>query len=166
MTENKLTIEHLAAFLPYGLKLQYLVRDKPEREGVMTKIIHNENETHPTKVSIDYYDAEHIWMFKPYLRPLSHLTQEIEHNGERFVPLYKLFEIEYKDTAHVENIREMYINIGTRFLSCSHLGTAVELSINIQEIEKNNYWKIKKLHEWNFDLHSLIDHNLALPIED
>ena len=69
----ELQIKHLAPYLPYGLKLQYVVREKVEKTGIMKSIIHNEDETHPTKVSIEWGDAEHIWMFKPLLRSLSEI---------------------------------------------------------------------------------------------
>ena len=41
-----LSAVHLAPYLPYGLKLQYVVRDKVEKTGIMKSIIHNEDETH------------------------------------------------------------------------------------------------------------------------
>lgn len=72
----ELEVKHLAPYLPYSLKLQYVVREKVEKNGIMTSIVHNKNETHPTKVSIDWYNEEHIWMFKPILRPLSDLHSE------------------------------------------------------------------------------------------
>jgi len=34
---------------------------------------------------------------KPIVRPLSQLTQEIEHNGEKFIPIVELFKIEFID---------------------------------------------------------------------
>lgn len=34
---------------------------------------------------------------KPILHPLTDLTKEIEHNGEKFVPLYRLLENNYFD---------------------------------------------------------------------
>jgi len=74
-----LEVKHLAPYLPYGLKLQYVVREKVEKTGIMKTIIHNEDETHPTKVSIDWNDSEHIWMFKPILRPLKEIQNEIEN---------------------------------------------------------------------------------------
>lgn len=66
----ELEAKHLVPYLPYALKLQYIVKDKVEKTGYMRSISHNEDETHPTRVSIDYNQEEHIWMFKPILRPL------------------------------------------------------------------------------------------------
>ena len=70
----ELEVKHLAPYLPYGLKLQYVVREKVEQTGIMKSISHNEDETHPTRVSISaMYNEEHIWMFKPMLRRKTHL---------------------------------------------------------------------------------------------
>lgn len=70
----ELEVKHLAPYLPYGLKLQYVVREKVEQIGIMKSISHNEDETHPTRVSISaMYNEEHIWMFKPMLRRKTHL---------------------------------------------------------------------------------------------
>lgn len=72
----ELEVKHLAPYLPYGLILQYVVREKVIKTGIMKSIIHNEDETHHTKVSIEFGEAEHIWMFKAVLRPLSQLGDE------------------------------------------------------------------------------------------
>lgn len=85
-------------------------------------------------------------------RPLSSLTTEIEHNGEKFVPIHKLFDIEYAGTSHVENVRNQYFSNTGRFVSSSHFGTASDTSVNVLNIESNNYWKMNKLHEWHFAL--------------
>ena len=83
----ELEVKHLAPYLPYDLKLQYVVREKVEQTGIMKSINHNEDETHPTRVSISaMYNEEHIWMFKPILKPLSqfeydHIVQVKEHLG-------------------------------------------------------------------------------------
>ena len=134
-----LSAVHLAPYLPYGLKLQYVVREKVEKTGIMKKIIHNEDETNPTKVSIDWNDAEHIWMFKPILRPLSDLTKEIEHNGGKFVPIdYNAF-------------RE----------SKEHL---IEFQNKFAHYKSVKYGIIERLLEWHFDVFGLIDSGLAIDI--
>lgn len=73
----ELELKHLAAYLPYGLKLQYVVREKVEQTGIMKSISHNEDETHPTRVSISaMYNEEHIWMFRPLLKSMKSLEKE------------------------------------------------------------------------------------------
>ena len=102
--------------------------------------------------------------FRLILRPLSDLTKEIEVNGEKFIPIFKIFEIEYKGTHHVENIRDMYFSESPTFLCSSHVGTASESSINMRNISLNNHWKIEQLLEWHFDVSGLIDTGLAVDI--
>lgn len=70
----KLELKHIAPYLPYGLK--YAHRD----------IIDHENDYEawvtPEEVESVLADVEAF----PIFRPLSDLTKEIEHNGEKFVP--------------------------------------------------------------------------------
>lgn len=69
----ELEVKHLAPYLPYGLKLQYVEREKVISTGIMRTISHNDFETHPTRVDINYEGQEHIWMFKPLLRRKTYL---------------------------------------------------------------------------------------------
>ena len=72
--ETHLTIKHLAPYLPYGLKMKY---ESKSHESIKDL----------TCSSIEYMIAtEHHGKFKPILRPLTDLTKEIEHNGEKFMP--------------------------------------------------------------------------------
>jgi hypothetical protein len=153
----KLELKHLAPYLPYGLNLR----------------IKNYNSlSWSVKLNIDNYlnnfdkryINDNIESIKPILRPLSDLTKEIEVNEEKFVPIYKLFEIQYKDTSHVDLIREMYFKINYTFTCSSHYATAMETSINTKNIQMNNYWKIEKLFEWHFDVFGLIEKGLAIDI--
>lgn len=159
----KLELKHLAGYLPYGLKI--LIHGT--EEVLMTGL---ETETPSTQEKIIYKNSErnfyktYFYEIVPILRPLSDLTKEIEINGEKFVPIYKLFEIKYKDTHHVDLIREMYFKVNYTFTCSSHYGTAMETSINTKYIQMNNFWKIQKLLEWNFDIHGLIENNLAIDI--
>lgn len=67
----ELEFRHLSPYFPYGLNLQFIIRGVAERTGKMTNVTHDLELTYPTKIGLDYYDSEHIWMFKPILRPLS-----------------------------------------------------------------------------------------------
>lgn len=137
----KLEIKHLAPYLPYGLKLQYVVRDKVEKTGIINSISHNEDETHPTRISISsMYDEEHIWMFKPILRPLSDLTKEIEVDGKKFVPIYI---IDKRNNLSV-----------------------LETTKDADLIDCLSYWVINYLLEWHFDVFGLIENDLAVDIND
>ena len=77
MNMEILTIEHLAPYLPYNISLQFIIREDVVRTGVMTRLLNYSHETHPERVAIDNYDSEHIWMFKPILKPMYDLIGEI-----------------------------------------------------------------------------------------
>lgn len=153
---NELKIEHLSVYLPYGLKLQYIVRGKVEKIGTMKTIIHNEDETHPTKISIDYNDAEHIWMFKPILRPMSDMHKELFIDGTfGFIPEKRIVN-EYINTCYWGTNE-----IGTGILNKD--GKIVDLCFIGGEIVGECPFLIyKSLIEWHFDVFGLIEKGLAV----
>lgn len=86
--------------------------------------------------------------FKLVLRKISDLTKEIEHNGEKFVPIEKFCEIE--DCRTEINIRD------TQW--------------GIKEIAKNgvqydsDFGVVQQLFEWHFDCFNLLEQGLAIDI--
>ena len=75
----KLELKHLAPYLPYGLKM---------------KLLNFPFDGHIRILELDCGHDFHFYLqnnyVRPFLRPLSDLTKEIEVNGERFVPIIKL----------------------------------------------------------------------------
>jgi len=67
----ELEIKHISPYLPYDLYLQFVINGYVVAEDLMTGIQHYNWETHSTKVRVGIIEAEHIWMFKPILKPLS-----------------------------------------------------------------------------------------------
>jgi len=80
---------------------------------------------------------------KPILRPLSSLTKEIEVNGEKFVPIEELKKI-HNTTASYKEVQEGIID-----------------QLKTDSIP---YWIVKKIYEWHFDIHGLIEKDLAIDI--
>ena len=130
-----LELKDIVGYLPYKLEIKVgskiLIMGSAEFESNIQTVIQIEN-------------------IKPLLLPLSMLNQEIEVNGERFIP------IELLD-------KETYIDY-----ELSTKGNLVEKydygSVILEETGVYPYWIIQKLYEWHFDLHSLIDKNLAIDI--
>jgi hypothetical protein len=138
----ELEIKHLAPYLPYGLKLQYVVREKVEKTGVLQSISHRDFETHPTRVSIEgLYNEEHIWMFKPILRPLSDLNNEIVINGEKHQMWLLINGQKALENGEIENMNGYQYSI-------------LELSYN----------KIQTILKFHFDIFNLIGQGLAVDI--
>jgi hypothetical protein len=105
----ELEIQHLTPYLPYSLRLQYIVREKVEREGIMRSISFNESETHPVRVSIDYYDEEHIWMFKPILKPIELLSvHECYEHLKLFTESDIAFIIGSPLSCHYDELQYLY----------------------------------------------------------
>jgi hypothetical protein len=138
---NKLTLEILAPYLPYGLKVRvedykcdYVGREFDEvigfhqwdKSGLLWSVLTDGG----AKPSVE--------KVKPILRPLSYLTKEIEVNGEKFIP------IELLDNYH---------NFSTiRWGDIEADPTRYPFTI------------VQKLFEWKFDVFGLIPQSLAIDI--
>lgn len=91
----KLELKHLAPYLPYGLNLQFF-----EMTYLMIGL----------RGDIVYLENGYEKLGNPYLKPLLHpldmLTKEIEHNGEKFVPIIELSKLAGNglDKMEVDNI--------------------------------------------------------------
>lgn len=151
---KKLELKHIAPYLAYGLKL------KKVNQTVLLRGINNNAAIgsleltywiNPKLSHLDIWQSgevrhfvlyySEVLQFKPILRPLSQLTQEIEHNGEKFVPFERFYEV----------------------VDCLDY-----LDIMLEDIHSNNsilHWSyeiIEKLLEWHFDIYGLIEQNLAI----
>jgi hypothetical protein len=140
---EELNIKHLGRRTAYKPKLMY----NNSKIGTLSNIytVGEGYDNNDVKISIDYADGEHIWMFKPILRPLSDLTKPITHKGETFVPIYKLWEL-----AGFEIGRGQYVEVFPNYVQTSNLGTAHVYKISLVEITSSNYNVIEKLLEWHF----------------
>ena len=82
------------------------------------------------------------------LRPLSLLTEEIEHNGEKFVPIHRISEL---FNVEIEMDSEDVFLIGKEHM------------LNVSHIYYN--WAQLFL-EWKFDVFGLIEKGYAVSTED
>ena len=148
---DNLTLEHLSAYLPYGVELAFIVRDEVRYIDKITGIS-DIGDYDDIKIKLGYNDSEHIWMFKPILRPLSDLTKEIEHNGEKIVPIDYIngeFSLEIPDKIELQNWVK---NRSIHFVLAEWVG--------IEDL----YKLFKLLFKWHFDVFGLIDKGLAIDI--
>lgn len=104
----QLELKHISPYLPYGLKGVY---NKTPFDGKYTKGL--------MTLSFDEFKY-FLGNCKPLLRPLSDLTKEIEHNGEKFVPSEKLLDssmLQYTDDIRmlrhgdVEKLHEWHFDV-------------------------------------------------------
>lgn len=174
----ELTIKHLAAYLPYGVKI--ITPNDYSFYGVKTDAKALVLDGLKDK-SLNFYGMGGFYPikhFKPILRPLSDLTKEIEHNGEKFVPLVELAKIVGLDITKFD-LSETAIAYGLR---CNIendddddkykvLGFDIFNGFGIH-YRPSKSWGIvpnqvelwPKLYEWHFDIFGLIENNLAIDI--
>jgi|SRR5690606_32887544 len=175
---EKLELKHIAPYLPYRLKC--LIPKHSLKFGQQYVLPVN-------GASIDSYGLLNIefilpdddllfsnqlkWV-KPLLRPLSDLTQEIEHNGERFVPIIELFKLHNKNDFRVFPYSENYeldhyshcvIYDDKNIFGYSNHGSFVGFTPGYCNfLILNQIELIEKLYEWHFDVFELIDKGLAI----
>lgn len=89
--------------------------------------------------SVDFENGDIILC----LLPLNCLTKEIEHIGEKFVPIERLLEYVHSDFK--ESLRSDIANWRLKW-------------------DTLPYWVIQRLFEWHFDVFGLINDNLAIDL--
>jgi hypothetical protein len=125
----KLETKHLAAYLPYELEVFNKFYSNIETLEAIN--------TSGTLFTNNFFkEWLHISKYKPILRPLSQLTQEIKHNGEKFVPAGKMITHGFHNSFWYELDKFDY-----RYLYAMDL---------------------EKLLEWHFDIYGLLENNLAI----
>lgn len=172
---EKLELKHLAPYLPYGVKVSVnLGLISPQ---VRIKAIYKDKILCDLGTGIFYFDK-----IKPLLRPLSQLTQEIEHNGQNFVPLEVIARmIENKDTLidkssfdfNVINEAIGYDQVFQLRYKTDYDNYKHFVMLNFHQQEKCFFHTeriipiscIEKLYEWHFDIHNLIKNNLAIELK-
>lgn len=132
----KLELKHLAPYLEHFVKFKTPV-------GVYTLTVSN----------ISCFDYQ---FSKLMLHPLSDLTKEIEHKGEKFIPIEKLKNIYEAEIGEIANIN--YHNIDGFTLFGTQIDDSYEISMPYKIYER--------LFEWHFDVFGLIPEELALDIND
>lgn len=140
--------EFLAFSLPYGLKCTANGLEKGHRlKGIF------EDKYTLSNNSYGGYFSPMIENIKPIIHPLSDITKEIEHKGEKFVPIDRFNELfGYKYCRLV-----YYVNSGIGwYIYSSFSDTAISFD--------NMYLPIKKLIEWHFDIAGLIEKGEAIDV--
>ena len=158
MSKDQLQLKDIAPYLPYALKAMYGNPPNLEyKEVTIVGMDYREHETHPARISADWMDSEHIWMFKPLLHPLSSLTKPITvphyNNGEPFVPMDELNK----------KLSSSYFKFQTdKVLPFLLLNVNRDLAINMTSVPMKC---LNLLHQWHFDVSGLIEKGLAKAIE-
>lgn len=104
--------------------------------------------------------------FKLCLRSLSDLTKEIEHNGEKFVPIPKLAEIAFSN-CDTENDWKLHNDVAVSSAGLS-FGYEEVRKFYVSDSDFNMYYSeydlMQKLLEWHFDIFGGIGSGWAIDI--
>lgn len=129
--------------LPYGLKMYapYSFRPNGKESTGVFRIVFLTGDL--------YADIENNTFpedFKPILHPLSDLTKEIEHKGERFVPMRKLlenacFNLSKMSDNEINGYYDVYFNMDLVTITDALL-----------------------MAEWHFDIAGLIEKGEAIDV--
>lgn len=123
---EKLELKHLAPYLPYGVK----VRSRQETTYILNIFSNMRGEGLESRDIYSCLDNQ----YKPILRPLSDLTKEIEHNGDRFVPskalsCWDLDGISLIDIPHIPvNLYELFLKWHFDVFGLIDKGLAIDIN--------------------------------------
>lgn len=172
---EKLELKHWCAYMPYGLKMIF------EKSGNIRELTGLQTSSGMSMIFIfnELYHSQEFFNYKPILRPLSDLTKEIEHNGEKFVPIEvigKLFveQGEFLDgffgwdiPTGGDDYQDYYFNIAFSN-EVLHLetwcGEPNEKYSYIVETHALEYTAYNQLIKYHFDIFNLIPEGLAVDI--
>lgn len=143
-----LELKDICGYLPYGLVFQ----DKGR--GVYLQLVNLLSAQKLIDKSHDYTEVG------PVLRPMSDLTKEITHRGEKFVPLYKLTPafkyFQWSDDRFRLEITQDCVVIGVYSKSLGDWGGHARIDLTTS--------KLDKLDAWMFDYRGLISAGLAIDV--
>jgi hypothetical protein len=149
-------LKHLAAYLPYKLRLYVSIHFRPSTDIFYLQSIDiSDNEIRymcqeEGSDLIDVYnECTELSNVKPVLRPLSDLTKEIEVSGAKTIMIYELGEL---IDEHNLGYDDFYINY-EKFSESGLINWLLQ-----------PYFIVERLLELHFDIFGLIDVDLAIDI--
>jgi hypothetical protein len=197
MNTDKLTIQDIAPYLPYGIEVEYEGILNGDEIKAYNKAFEKEHGDDFFATNQDYYKPpekiigkkigyikevgffleytryrigkkglqthNNTDKFKPILYPISCLTKEITHNGERFIPIVELAKIAFPDRCwEIDGngvAKAEYFDDPIQFWY-SHM--AKGFCNNWKPYTPNQFQLFQKLAEWHIDFMGLIEKGLAI----
>ena len=156
-------LEQLQNYLAYNTECSYLEikREKKRLKALLTSVSYDGIETTYKRkrdgcagdiICFDGHNNIYDLEFKLHLRPLSDLTKEIEHNGEKFKPFDELSNFLYiTEKDNFDTVLSARLWVETMIL---YRPDCLTLPFNV----------VQKLFEWHFDVFGLIKDGLAIDI--
>lgn len=139
---KELTLEILAPYLPYSI---LGTDNSKDYYSLDLMSVYNQDEKYQ-KRNISYWLIYHI---KPFLRPISDLNKEINHNGQTFIPR--------------NGIVNLMLALEPESFDCVESGHIwFDTIVFNNGIKSLPYSCMMKLYKWHFDIHDLINKGLAV----
>jgi hypothetical protein len=152
--DKDLLFKAYCMYLPYGVEFEIDYEDGDFSQNKIQGIVLDETlKDEPTVYLTDYEFIIGGTNCKPILLPLSQLTEEIEHNGEKFTPAC-FFEIGDDSNESVDYGQGNVKLIGLLSDMAEH---------NFIQLSYIPFSVVQKLLEWHFDIYGLIGKGLAVP---
>lgn len=167
-----LELKDIAAYLPYGLKGKLDNRNSEDPRPLYPLNFVIARRCDKSGYSYELGDEGLV----PVLRPMSDLTKEIAHRGEKITPLLVLANLSYPSdkwmirggiatTAELFDGEEFYYEDGDFVLSDRHYDGSSFAGMTSSPAELRNQVAIfDKLAEWLFDYRGLIPAGLAVDV--
>lgn len=160
--ENKIEIYQLMKFAPYRIKLQYT------HTGVIKELesLHNVRDYDDIKVTIGWEDSEHIWMYKPLLKPLSDLTISDKDGITDIERLAKIAYPKAEKNIHMEDYN-CFIDILKNYRFYYNKTEYSFYCIYCEDREcyvPNQLQLFEFLFEHHYDVYNWIENDLAVNI--
>lgn len=152
---KELELKYLAPYLPYKLRVadkdsHSLITMVASIEGTEVHIANSNWSNNLNELTIGgVIEAGKL----PILRPLSDLTKEIEHNGDKFVPLEAIAKTLWEREPESFNDVE-----GSEFWVENQVINKVK---ELKGYDDIIHWCYQDLIKWHFDVFGLLDHDLA-----
>lgn len=142
-------LKDICGYLPYGLKVMH--KNAPQYGTFDLEVGKRRSPS-----GLSYYVEENEI---PILRPMSNLTKEITHKGDRFVPIVEFIKqvnkyFKWDDSRHKIEIGDSCILVMVYSRPLDAWGTEMRLYLTIGRLDK--------LSEWMFDYRGLIEAGLAI----
>ena len=140
--------------LPYGLKCSFLYDDEEIEGGIivgMELTFNGDFFPENPLCFVDEFGEYRADIIKPILRPLSDLTKEITHKGEKFVPYIELlrlssFDVDNMTNEELEHFKSAYsgFNLDLDIMAFSDALKLIEWHFAIG-IDKSDYIDVNTL---------------------
>ena len=159
-----LELKDICGYLPYGLRIMR----PPTNVPVVAELL-------DIRKDFTILGAGHIDTYRAVLRPMSDLTKEITHRGEKFVPLVELAKIALRDAIAKRYyndvdfvIKNDYVEIHGHYkFRYTHRGS-FEMCRTISDFDEltclHQCEIFDKLDAWMFDYRGLISAGLAIDV--